>query len=71
MEEIRRRLKVSRAKSTYTRYSGMSNREFSEKDFNKDGKSDGLKKFKNALQELSMSIEKGSIGKEPQNLNKV
>jgi len=27
----------------------MSQREFSEKDFNVDGRSDGLKKFKNAL----------------------
>jgi hypothetical protein len=49
MEEIRRRVKLSSAKSTYTRYSGVSQREFSEKDFNVDGKSDGLKKFKNAL----------------------
>jgi len=48
----------------------MSQREFSEKDFNADGKSDGIKKFKNALQELSMSIEKGSACKEPQSLNK-
>jgi hypothetical protein len=50
MEEIRRRVKLSSAKSTYTRYSGeMSQKEFSEKDFNVDGRSDGLKKFKNAL----------------------
>lgn len=74
MEEIRKRVKLSSAKSTYTRYSGsgISQKEFSEKDFNADGRSDGLKKFKNALQELSMSIEKGgSIGKGPQSGSKV
>lgn len=42
----------------------MSQREFSEKDFNTDGRSDGLKKFRNALKDLSSSIEKGSIGRE-------
>jgi hypothetical protein len=47
--DAKRRQKVSSAKSTYTRYSGMSQREFSEKDFNVDGRSNGLKKFKNAL----------------------
>ena len=41
--------KLSSAKSAYTRYSGMSQREFSEKDFNADGRSDGLKILKNAL----------------------
>ena len=49
----------------------MSQREFSEKDFNLDGRSDGLKKLKFALHDLSMSIDKGSIGKEPQGLTKV
>ncbi len=40
------RAKISSAKSTYTRYSGFSNREFSEKDY---GGSSGLKKLKNSL----------------------
>lgn len=48
-EDIRRRAKVSSAKSAYTRYSGMSQREFSEKDFDADGRSGGLKKLKNTL----------------------
>ena len=59
MDEIRRRAKVSSAKSTYTRFSGVSEREFSEKDFK--GGNSALKRLKNSLRELSSTVEKGPL----------